>query len=280
LAKIQRSVETASVKSLGGVGILKGLCLKVAVLKGVCHFIGGRSRPHCVRTAAVTTLCLTAMVANAGRPLATDDAATAGDGNCQIEVWRERSPQLRANVVAPACGLSASSEIGAEVVRGTIYGEPIRLAGLAWKWVPEQARIPLHGTALQMGLKLAGGWAKDQQRGWNTNTTDVLLLASLPISDTLATHANLGYQRDKSLNAGATLINVALTGSVNEHIDLFAETMWNSRRELFGERIYSAGGRWWLIKDTLGLDVTASRTSGARATTTWSLGFGWYGLRL
>jgi hypothetical protein len=260
------------------VGVLRDFCLKVAVLKGVCRFLSAFSWSHCVRTAAAT-LCLTAMVANAGRPLATDDASTSGDGNCQIEAWRERNPQLRSFVFAPACGVSVSSEVGAEYVRANIDGEPIRLAGLAWKWVPEQARIPMADSALQMGLKLASGWAKDQQHGWNTNTTDVLLLASLPLSDALTTHANIGYQRDKSLNAGATLINIALIGSVNERFILFAETKWNSRRELFGGRIYSAGGRWWLIKDTIGLDFTASRTSGTQAATIWGVGFGWYGLR-
>lgn len=58
---------------------------------------------------------------------------------------------------------------------------------------------------------------------------------------------------------------------------LFAETQVNTKRAAFGGTVNSGGARWWLEKDRVGLDLTASRELGLGATR-WTIGFGWYGL--
>jgi hypothetical protein len=55
-----------------------------------------------------------------------------------------------------------------------------------------------------------------------------------------------------------------------------AETQANSRSSVFGGTVNTTGGRWWAVKDRLGLDLSASRTAGG--DTGWSIGLGWYGL--
>jgi hypothetical protein len=41
----------------------------------------------------------------------------------------------------------------------------------------------------------------------------------------------------------------------------------------------SVGMRWWLLPETLGLDVTTSRTNATSDSQTWGIGLGWYGLK-
>lgn len=65
-----------------------------------------------------------------------------------------------------------------------------------------------------------------------------------------------------------------------ERLLLLAETQVNSKRELFGGTVMGLGARWWLVKDTLGLDLTASRESISGAKLVWTLGLGWYGIGL
>ena len=61
---------------------------------------------------------------------------------------------------------------------------------------------------------------------------------------------------------------------------LFAEVQANSKRTVFGGTLATAGARWWLNKDTLGLDLTAGRESGVHGATVWTLGLCWYGIGL
>ena len=56
----------------------------------------------------------TAGLAWAGRPLSTDDAATAGAATCQAESWFQRAEGARDVVLAPACGLGDAVEVGLE----------------------------------------------------------------------------------------------------------------------------------------------------------------------
>ena len=54
----------------------------------------------------------------AARPLATDDAAAAESGRCQVEAWWEKAQEDGATVLAPACG-------------------PVRALGARWWLEPE-----------------------------------------------------------------------------------------------------------------------------------------------
>lgn len=90
--------------------------------------------------------------------------------------------------------------------------------------------------------------------------------------------ANLGAVRERAGASRATLLNLAQVWTPAEPLRLFAQAQGNSRREVFGGTVSSVGLRWWLVKDTLGLDDTASRESGAGGPTRWTLGLGWCGI--
>jgi hypothetical protein len=221
---------------------------------------------------------LNAAPAHAGRPLATDDAGTAEARTCQVESWLERAGSDRAWVLAPACGVVPGLEIGADytaphprdVVRGA--------AGLALKWVPESWKVNTGAGELNFGIKLNHGWLRPASAGWQAAETGALLLATLKPGDAWTVHANLGTARDRIGSESAALLNLALVWTPSERALLFAESQANNKRSTFGGTVNTAGGRWWLVKDSFGIDLTASREAGVAGPTLWTFGFGWYGL--
>jgi hypothetical protein len=217
--------------------------------------------------------------AHAGRPLATDDAGTADPGTCQIESWLEREGSDRAWVLAPACGVATGLEIDADVTLPHPRDTLLAAAGLALKWVPAQWQLSTPAGDLNFGLKLGAGFEHPVGEGWQHAETSVLMLATLKPSDAVALHANVGAVKSHRDSASATLLNLALAWAPHESVLLFAETQANSRSAVFGRTVSGVGGRWWLAKDRLGVDLTASREAGA-PTTRWTVGLGWYGLAL
>lgn len=231
-------------------------------------------QPEPVLTLAA--LVLACSPALAGRPLATDDASTAQASTCQLEGWFEHGAPDRAWVLAPACGLVPGLELGAEV-RLTRAPEPVaREAGPGLKLAPQAWRWATPAGAQALGLK--SGATFEQQGGdrWRHASTAVAGLATLQ-GEGWALHANLGPQTDRALDRSATLLNLALAWTPAAPWLVIAELQANDRPSLFGNTVRTVGARWWLRPDTVGVDLTASRTAGA-ATTSWTLGFGWYGL--
>jgi hypothetical protein len=228
----------------------------------------------------VILLAACPLLAHAGRPLASDDAGTADPGTCQVEAWGEKAGSERAWVVAPACGLLPGVELGADYTQPRPR-DPVRAeAGLALKWVPESWKAETGLGALNFGLKFAAAWAKPTAASWQGSGSSVLGLATLEVNDAVTVHANLGLARDRESATNATVLNLALVWTPSERTLVFAETQANSRREVFGGTVNSVGARWWLVKDQLGLDLTASRESVSGAKTGWTLGLGWYGIGL
>jgi hypothetical protein len=231
------------------------------------------------RLALCMALTLATSAAWAGRPLATDDAGTTPRGSCQLESWLERSGGERALVLAPACGIAEGLELGADytlpnprdVVRGA--------AGLAVKWAPAGWTMATSAGELAWGLK-AGIAFEDRvsPKGWMTTETSVLALATLTPADAWTVNVNAGLAHEHDGGHSAAVLNLAAAWAVADQALLFAEWQTNSRSEVFGRSVTSAGGRWWLAPDKFGVDLTASREAGSGASTVWTIGFGWYGI--
>ena len=230
--------------------------------------------------ARAMALTVIASAAHAGRPLATDDAATAGPGSCQLESWVARAGSDRALVLAPACGVAAGVELDAEYVRLHPQDLLRDAGGLAVKWVPESWRILSPAGEAKFGLKVATVAERSANAGWRGTQTGALALATLKPHEAWLVHANLGAARERQSGSTATLFNLAVAWTPQERTLFFIETRTNNRRRLFAGTVNTAGGRWWLLQDRLGLDLTASREAGVSGATLWTLGFGWYGLGL
>lgn len=219
----------------------------------------------------------------AGRPIGTDDAGTADPGTCQVEGWQERMRSERALVVAPACGVAPGLELGFDYTRGSV--DAARAAGVALKWLPQGAAgHSWAGTTalgeINAGLKLGLAYERQSGESWRYRDANLLLLLSTKFNDTLTLHTNLGAIRSQAKKISAGLLNIALVATPTERVLLFAESQTNNRGAVFGPTVNTLGGRWWVVKERFGLDATASRAVGDQSGTTYTIGFGWYGLAL
>jgi hypothetical protein len=214
----------------------------------------------------------------AGRPLATDDAGTAEQGTCQFESWIEGNGSDHSFVMAPACGVAKDMELGADLTIPRHRDELRVGAGLALKWVPESWKLETAAGALGLGIKLGTAFERPAAQSWRSAGVGALVLATLLPADDWTLHANLGAARDRASSTTAGLLNLALVWAPLESALLFAETQANSRTSVFGGTVNTVGGRWWAVKERFGLDLTASRENGAGNGTSWSIGFGWYGI--
>jgi hypothetical protein len=235
---------------------------------------------YMMRSLLVCALAALPLCVTAGRPLTTDDAGTAAAGSCQVEAWGEKLGSDRAWILAPACGIVAGLEVGADYTR-LRPGGPVRAeAGLALKWAPSQWQLDTGAGDLSFGLKAAGGWVRPESGSWKRAGDSLLGLASWELHPAWTVHVNLGVARDTASGASAALLNLALEWTPAERWLLVAETQRNNRREVFGAAVNGVAARWWLVKDVLGLDLSASREAQSGSPTRWTLGLGWYGIGL
>lgn len=235
------------------------------------------SRP---RLALAAALLAWAGSASAGRPIGADDASTADAGSCQVEAWAERSRSAATGawVVAPACGLLDGLELGGDHSRFQAGQGLAQAANLGLKWVPASWAGDTALGPLALGLKAALGYERPAGESWRRSSAGLMGLATLTLSDKLALHANLGPVRSAADASTTTLLRLAWVWTPVPATLLFAETQANDRPAAAGGTLTALGGRWWLLADRLGLDLTASREAGAGTGTRWSLGFGWYGI--
>ncbi|MEJ6004840.1 hypothetical protein WG899_04725 [Paucibacter sp. AS339] len=213
----------------------------------------------------------------AGRPLSSDDAATADPGTCQLEGWGEKAGGSRALVVAPACGVIEGLEIGMDYTHPNPQDELRGEAGFAVKWVPKNWSLLTPAGQINFGLKLGVGYERPVDGGWRRNGQGLLGLATLAVSETFAVHANLGTHQDRASSQMGTLLNLAVVWVPSPMGLLFAEVQTNDRKSLLGSTQRTVGGLWWLTPEKLGLSLTVGRAVGS-SQTLWTLGFGWYGL--
>lgn len=227
--------------------------------------------------AAVMLLGVVASQAWAGRPLGTDDAATADLGTCLLEAWNERTGSDRALIAGFACGVAKGIELGVDYThphpRDEVRGE----SGLALKWVPESWSHETAAGKWDLGLKFSTAFEHPAHRSWRHAEASALVLSTLTPSDDWTIHANLGVAHSRDAHRTGGILGVAAVWTPAEPLLLFTEVLANTRSQVFGGTVKTTGARWWLIQDVLGLDLTASRESGSSATL-WSVGFGWYGI--
>lgn len=226
-------------------------------------------------------LSLVAPLAQAGRPLSTDDAATADAATCQVETWHERAGPERGLVLAPACGVVPGVELGLDTTWPTPRDVVRQEAGLAVKLVPGSWKFGTPAGELNFGFKFSGAWIKPAADKWQGSEVTVLGLASLKATEQVSVHFNAGTTRDRASDTRATVLNLGLVWSPQASYLVFLEAQGNSKKDVFGGTVTTAGARWWLVHEKLGLDLSASRESGiggAGSSTRYTVGLGWYGI--
>jgi hypothetical protein len=134
---------------------------------------------------------LAAMPAQAGRPLATDDAAVVDAGACQLETWGERTRDSRSTWINPACTPFGATEFAVGGARVREAG-PDTLILQHWQ-VKHLLRAPEESQA-RFALAIGG---QREHRGL-ARETFLNGIATLPLAgETQWLHVNLGVLRAK-----------------------------------------------------------------------------------
>ena len=213
--------------------------------------------------------------AQAGRPMATDDTATASRGQCQIEVWGQRVDDERSQIAAPACGLTDTLELDTAASRSQGGTAKVTGLGLGLKWAPEGAVHDTPWGSLSLGVEAGAAWARGPAEGWRGDSVALVGLASLAMGPSWTVSANLGVARSLVDHSQAGALRAAVAWQASERWLLFAEGLASTDR---GRTLVNAGLRWWTVPGRLGLDVVAARDGAGSLSV--SVGLGWYGLRL
>lgn len=209
----------------------------------------------------------------AGRPLSTDDAGTTARGECQLEAWGEWQHERHGGVISPACGLTDTLELNAAYARSNLPTGRDEQAGAGAKW----ADPDVTAFGWQLGASAAVGWQRSTPgASWRYANGAATLLASREVGDAFAAHANLGHEWRSDPTQSATIAAAALTWTPLPALMVFGEVNADDREPPWR----STGARWWLQAERLALDLTLAKQNGTPRSTTWSLGFGWYGLGL
>ncbi|MBH1986288.1 MAG: hypothetical protein I8H76_03060 [Burkholderiales bacterium] len=226
----------------------------------------------CLGVVLITALLGAPGEAGAARPLTTDDAGVNEPGTCQVEAWRDQDRGAHHHHVAPACGVVTGVELGVEGVWSAPRDEQAQGRGLALKWVPAWARL----DAIQFGLKLGVSSQKEPgARQWGAGQSTALVLASMPLHEHWDLHLNAGHLHRTDQQGVDTAYAAALVWRPHPRWQLGAEVLGN----LQTSAQKSLSLRHWLIPETLGLDLTASRMGSRAETGSWGIGIGWYGIR-
>lgn len=132
--------------------------------------------------------------AQAGRPLATDDAAVVAPQACQLELWHERSRGSRAQWANAGCNPFGSTEFALGASRLREDGE--RATPTAWQ-VKHLLR-EVQDDAPGFAVALRGERDRRVHAGLRLGDTAFNAIATWPLrSDALVLHANLGLLRQR-----------------------------------------------------------------------------------
>ena len=216
--------------------------------------------------AAVALACCAAMPAQAGRPLATEDAGVLEAGDCELELYgahqrlrpagRERGVSLQGSCgaghgVQAALALQTTRERGTDQAGrsdGGLLGFKARLLGNA----DADASLTLVGAA---------AWSRDGHRAFRRDSLAIGLAGSAALADGLTGHANLGHLGSQADHQRSTLWALAVEWAAAGSVDLGAELYGDDHR-----RPWAGLGLRWVATPTLTLGTSyALQTASGRA---------------
>lgn len=207
----------------------------------------------------------------AGRPLTTEDAGVNAKAFCQIEAWIDHTSDVRHGHMAPACGLLDGLELGLEWDSPAPASVAPHGIAASLKWAPDM----LAWNGWRFGAKLGGISEKGHiEADRHFSRWTALGIATYEVTERWTAHVNVGHTRDKLGQNSAIVYGGALVYALNDRTQLFGE--WNGDSSMPATR--TAGMRWWLFPETLGLDLTTSQGNASPNGRAWGVGLGWYGL--
>jgi hypothetical protein len=223
--------------------------------------------------AAVVAAAFLSTAAHAGRPLQTEDAGILERAACEIEgaTLRVTADGERAteNGLGVSCGVGLNSQIGLGLARLRAGGERTRGATLGGKTGLWKSGDGDDASALTLAW---GVFAEHTSGGWKHSSTDLNLVASVPVTAGTV-QLNLGHARMAASSTRFTNWNVAFE---HEGVDL-AGLKWAPMAELYGDdhgaRWWNIAARWTVVADRIYVDLSYGQQMGGEKARLTTLGF-------
>lgn len=235
-----------------------------------------RAARMAARASIFAVVCTTLLVGpvHAGRPMATEDAATLPDGECEVEsfVGRARAPgepRLSMASVQIGCGVGSRNQV-ALAISGS------RLDGLSAQAVAVLGKTRLTAPVEQgTNYSLAWGVSAQRQSGQTLKHEASYLTAvmSMDLSDDLIWHANVGWTNSKSESMSTTVWATGLEYATSPTLDLTAEIYGNDREN---QPWLQVGARWAVVADKFLLDTSYGMQTGAVKARLFTVGLHYF----
>jgi len=188
-------------------------------------------------------------VAEAARPMMTDDARIVDPKSCQLESWVRDSKHITEYWAQPGCNVGENAEI---TIGGSLEGENGHSSFANEIYQIKSIIRPIDIN--QTGYSIVLGNARDPKRAMNKVIQDWYLNVpiSYPYNDSLVIHTNLGVthltdERTEKINWG-----LSSEYNYNERVDLISEVFNQSSNSTY----FQFGLRYWLIKNRAQIDTT------------------------
>ncbi len=215
-------------------------------------------------------LCLAAAAsAQAGRPLATEDADVLERGACETEGYAARQTLAGAAAVDAlalqfGCGFGWNSQAALGVARERSAGASTIGWGVSGKTAIVERADGGTGITLAWGLgaqRAPGGSMKHE-------SSFLTLVATRAWAGGWLAHANLGWARSESASANATTWNLAVEKPVGGGVELMAEVYGDDR-----EQPWLGTGVRWSVTERFSVNASWSVQNESPRTKLWTLGF-------
>ena len=224
----------------------------------------GSRRIRRMRATLFTILAIAATMAEAARPMITDDARVVDPFACQLETWVKRNRDSTEYWALPACNPLGLFELTIGGARTWEHGT----SGLTD--VQLQAKTILRPLEPDnWGAGLAVGTLKHPRRevadGWPGDAYFYVPVSVALNGDQWVLHFNAGavHRRDE----GANLATWGFGNEIRLRDDLFfiPEVFRNER----GRPFYQVGFRYWLVKDRVQMDATVGNRLTSDTSERW-----------
>jgi hypothetical protein len=206
--------------------------------------------------------------AQAGRPLATEDADVLERGACEWESFAARqtvsgAPAVNGAGTQVGCGVGWNSQVALGYARERSAGASTSAWGLSGKTAIIERDAGATGFTLAWGLgslRTPGGSMKHE-------SSFLTLVATREWAGWL-THANLGWERSESASMNTTTWNLAVERPIGAGVDLMAEVYGDDR-----SRPWLGTGVRWTVNERFSVNASWSVQRESPRPKLWTLGF-------
>ena len=191
-----------------------------------------------------------APIAQAARPMITDDARTVAPKACQVEMWARKNVDSREYWALPACNPFGWAELTFGGARTDVDGESARTSDVLLQGKTLFKPLEANGW----GLGLALGLLRHPNRPQHRSVGEVYGYVPASVSfadDRVVVHANVGWVHNRDDRRDRPTWGIGAESRLLTNTWLISEVF----DQASGTR-YQVGVRQWIVPDHVQVDVT------------------------